>query len=103
MRDDQEVDLQRRVQGAHDSRRAVVDLIDACSEPQGSFRAAPDRWSLQEICEHLVHAEEIGINFIWRAADALERGEQFSGEHTNAGLTIERVVETTWQPKETAP
>lgn len=99
-------ELEARVQRVHQARRRVVDFFAARSERQGSFHPSPERWSLQQICEHLVHAEEIGINFVWMAAEALEQGTpspEFSGEHTNAGLSIERVVEKTWKEKETAP
>lgn len=86
------------------ARRRVLTAVSGLSPDQGAFKPAPDRWSVSEVLEHLVLAETGGINFIWRAAEALRTGRPlWEGNSPNRGLTIEEVVERTWEPRETAP
>lgn len=92
------IDVEDRIQRVEATRRLVLDHLDGVSELQSAFKPAPDRWSVQEITEHLVLAEEVGILFIWRATVV-----PFDGEHTHRGLTIEEVVAKTWKEKELAP
>lgn len=86
------------------ARQRVLQAVEDFSTDQGAFKPCPDRWSVAEILEHLVLAEQGGINFIWRAADGIRRGQPiWEGKSPNRGLTIEQVIERTWKPKEKAP
>lgn len=86
------------------ARQRVLDAVQNLSAAQGAFKPFPERWSVAEILEHLVLAEHLGINFIWRAADALKReGSSEEEASSNQGLAIEQVIEKTWKPKEKAP
>ena len=59
---------------------------------------------MTEILEHLVLAEQGGINFSWKAADGYRKGQSFwEGTSPNSGLTIEQIIERTWKTKEKAP
>jgi hypothetical protein len=41
-----------------DSRRAFLDSVKGLSEAQLRYKTAPDRWSIAEVAEHIVVAEE---------------------------------------------
>jgi hypothetical protein len=86
------------------ARRRVLDATRNLSSAQGAFKPSPERWCAAEVLEHLVLAEQGGINFIWRAADGFSAGRSFwEGASPNRGLTIEQVIARTWKPKEKAP
>ena len=97
-------EVQKLIADVEAARQRVLDATEEVTTEQGGYTPAPDRWSIAEIVEHLVLAERSGTNYIWRAADGVTRGVPvFSGVSPNRGLTIEEVVERTWQPKEIAP
>lgn len=86
------------------SREKILESVRSLSSEQGTFKASDDEWSIAEILEHLVLAEQGGINLIWKAADGLKRGVNFwDGESTNSGLSIDQIIENTWKTKEKAP
>ena len=90
--------LETRIARVNETRRRVLDFLDDVSEKQSAFKPAPESWCLQEITEHLALAEEIGVLFIWRAIET-----PWDGEHPHRGLSIEEVVEKTWETKVEAP
>ena len=86
------------------ARFRLVRAAEGLSPDQGAFKPASDRWSVQEVIEHLVLAEQAGINRIWQAAEAIRRGQPvWSGDPVNRGQPIEQIVARTWKPKEVAP
>lgn len=87
-----------------EARTRVVAAVHSLTTEQGAYKSAPDRWSVQEIVEHLVLAKQAGIRGIWLAADGLRRGQSvWQGEAIHRGLPIEEVIALTWKPKEVAP
>lgn len=87
-----------------DSRSRVLQLVHGLSERQAAFKPALDCWSINEILEHLVLAELVGVSKVWAAAEGVKSTHLvWSGEHSNAGLSIEEVVARTWKEKEVAP
>ena len=90
--------LETRIARVNETRRRVLDFLDDVSEKQSAFKPAPESWCLQEITEHLTLAEEIGVLFIWRAIET-----RWDGERPHRGLSIEEVVEKTWETKVEAP
>ncbi|MFI5341660.1 MAG: DinB family protein [Candidatus Methylomirabilales bacterium] len=87
-----------------EARHRVVAAVQSLTTEQGAFKCAPDRWSVQEIVEHLVLAEQAGIHRIWLAADGLRRGQPvWQGEAVHRSLPIEEVIVRAWKPKEKAP
>lgn len=87
-----------------DSRSRVLQLVHGLSERQAAFKPTPDCWSINEILEHLVLAELVGVSKAWAAAEGVKSTHPvWSGEHNNAGLSIEEVVARTWKDKEVAP
>jgi hypothetical protein len=86
------------------ARQQFLARIAGLSAEQAAFKVDAEAWSIAEIMEHLVHAESGGINLIWRAAEAVSRGDPvWSGESPNRGLSIEDVVQRTWRKRETSP
>jgi hypothetical protein len=86
------------------ARFRVVRAVNSLTVEQGAFKPGPDRWSIQEVVEHLVLAEQAGIQRIWQAAEGVRRGQPvWTGEPVHRGLPIEEIIAKTWEPKETAP
>jgi hypothetical protein len=86
------------------ARQQYLAPLASLTAEQATYRVAPTAWSIAQITEHLHHAESGGINLIWRAAEGVARGAPvWSGESPNRGLSIEEVVQRTWQPQETSP
>lgn len=86
------------------ARRDYLAVVAEASPEQGEHKPSPNEWSLAEITEHLVHAEQGGINGMWSAAEAIARRQpHWTGEHVNRGLDIEQIVARTWQEKEIVP
>jgi hypothetical protein len=42
----------------HSSRKAFLDSIAGLSDAQWKFKPAPDRWSIQEVAEHIILSED---------------------------------------------
>ena len=96
--------VQRLIAEAQAARDRVLSLAGGLRPSQAAFKSAPDRWSIQEVVEHLVLAEEYGVSAVWRAAEGMRAGQPiWTGEHTNRGLAIEEIVARTWRPREVAP
>lgn len=87
-----------------DSRSRVLHLVQGFSERQAAFKPTPDCWSINEILEHLVLAELVGVSKVWAAAEGVKSNHPvWRGEHRNTGLSIDEVVARTWKEKEVAP
>jgi hypothetical protein len=86
---------------------ARSEFIKACSgltATQASYKPSPDSWCVIENAEHLVWAEQGGINGMWKALIAFRNGNPvYNGELTHHGRSIEEVVDLTWKPKEIVP
>jgi hypothetical protein len=86
------------------ARRDYLACMRDLSVEQGEYKPAPSDWSIAEITEHLVFAEESGIYLMWTAADGVRRGRPvWSGDPPHRGLSIEAIIAKTWRPKETVP
>jgi uncharacterized damage-inducible protein DinB len=87
-----------------DSRQRVVDAVQGLTPEQEAFSPAPGEWSPTQVVEHLVLAEQAGINRIWQAAEGVRRGQPvWSGEPLHRGLPIEDVIARTWPERAEAP
>lgn len=96
--------LEQLIREVELARQRYLAEVTGLSTLQGDFRVADDRWSIAQLTEHLVVAEQGGVNGMWKAAEGVRNGSPvWSGPSKNAGLSIETVVERTWQPKEVAP
>ncbi len=56
------------------ARVRLVQGVEGLSTEGGVFRPAPDGSSVREVIEHLVLAEQAGINRIWQAAEGVRLG-----------------------------
>ena len=86
---------------------ARKNFIDACSNlsyEQASFKTSPEEWCISEIAEHLVWAEQGGINGICKTIAGIKNHTPiWTGEAIHHGLSIEKIIEKTWREKETVP
>lgn len=95
------LNLQQQVK---DARKRYLDCVKNLTTEQGTFKPAENVWSAAEITEHLYIAELGGIVGMWKALKGDKTGDApWKDEHFNKGLSIEQVVEKTWQPKENVP
>ncbi|MBM3725699.1 MAG: DinB family protein [Acidobacteria bacterium] len=98
-------DITALIRDVADARGRMLASVAGLTEDQASYRPSPDEWSIVENVEHIVLAEVSGVSKIWQAALSLRAGAPLfpPDQHTNRGLTIEQIVESTWKPRETAP
>lgn len=82
------------------ARARVLDSVAGLSNTDATWRPGPNEWSIAENLEHLVLAEQSGVEKIYRA---LELPVPALDANPNHGLRIEEVVARTWQPRELAP
>ncbi|HEX5506797.1 MAG TPA: DinB family protein [Thermomicrobiales bacterium] len=86
------------------ARERVTAAVEGMTPAQAAFRPGPGEWSATEVIEHLVLAEQSGINRIWQAAEGQRLGRPvWSGEPVHRGLPIEEIIAKTWRDKEQAP
>ena len=97
-------EIDRLIDEVARARARFLDAVVGLSSAQAAFKPEPTTWSVLEITEHMVRAEEAGVFGMWRALDGYRRGEpMWSGDPVHRGLSIEEVVAQTWQPKEQVP
>ncbi|MEL6971303.1 MAG: DinB family protein [Bacteroidota bacterium] len=86
------------------SRANYLTTIQHLTDEQARWKPAAAEWSILQITEHLVWAEQIGVCGMLNAINALKAGQPiWTGQSPNAGLSIEEVIAQTWQPKEQVP
>lgn len=96
--------LQDLIRQVNVARQEVISLAKEVSSDQSVFKPSEDSWSIVDIVEHLVWAEQGGINGIWKALEGIKKGVPvWQGELIHHGLRIERIIELTWQEKEKVP
>ena len=87
-----------------EARKQFIHSCSGLSTAQSEFRSDPDSWSVRDIAEHMVWAERSGTVGMWKALASYQSGKPlWTGENPSAGLSIEEVVDRTWQPKEKVP
>jgi DinB superfamily len=86
------------------ARKSFIDTASRLSSEQQYYKPDTDTWNVSENVEHMVWAEQSGINGLYRTIEALRNGKPlWSGEAIHHGLRIEEVIEKTWKPKENVP
>ena len=75
----------------HKSQEAFLNTVESLDDAQWSYKPAPDRWSIGEIAEHLVLAEDLLFATVERA---LSQDADPDWQLTTAGKTdfLERVL-----------
>ena len=96
--------IRKQIDRVNASRDSFLSELGDVSQNQALFRPSQDEWAIMDIIEHIVLAEQVGLNGMIRAIEALQSGRPlWTGNSPNEGLSIEEVVENTWQPKEIVP
>ena len=86
------------------ARARFLASVSGLTPAQAAFKPDPARWSILELTEHVVRAEDAGVGGMWRALDGYRYAEPiWSGDPVHQGLSMEEVVAKTWQPKEQVP
>lgn len=86
------------------ARSAFIDSIKGLSVQQIEFKPSEQEWSILQITEHLVWAEQIGVCGMFNAIQGIKSQQPiWEGTSPNIGLSIEQIVDKTWQPKEIVP
>lgn len=86
------------------ARQQFIQAASGLTTEQAQFKSSPDAWSVVDIVEHLVWAEQGGINGMWKALEGIKSNKPlWTGDAIHRGLSIEEIIEKTWQPKEKAP
>ena len=96
--------VQQLIQETEQARERFLGSVGQLGFAQVTFKPEPEIWSITEIAEHMVRAEQSGVSGMWKALDGMKKNEPvWSGDPIHKGLSIEEVVERTWQPKEQVP
>lgn len=96
--------LEELIADVETARQRLVATTQNLSPEQEAFKPAPEAWSVPQVVEHLVLAEQAGINRIWQAAEGLRRGQPvWHGEPVHRGIPIETVIARTWPEPADAP
>lgn len=97
-------DLQTYLQRIAIARQQFIQEASNLSHAQVQFKPSPESWSICQITEHIVWAEQIGINRMWQAVNGAKNNlPVWQGEAIHHGLSIEEIIEKTWQTKEKVP
>ncbi len=96
--------IQKLVQDVSDARRRYLQQIADVSEVQARWKPNPEVWDIIENTEHLYWAEQGGILGMWKTLHAIREGEMIrTYEFNHKDMSIEQVVEKTWQTFELVP
>lgn len=96
--------LTQLIEDVATARAAYVDAVSQWTEQQAAWKPSDDVWSAVDITEHLFWAEQGGILGMWKVLRAKQAGlPVWEGERIHRGLSIEEIVDRTWQPKEKVP
>jgi len=86
------------------ARRRVLATVENLSPYQEQLRLGPDEWSVPQVIEHLVLAEQGGIYGMWFGLQSARSGSgEWDGELPHRGRTIEEIIALTWREQEDAP
>jgi DinB superfamily len=86
------------------ARDSYCKRISSITETQAQWKPTPESWNAIEITEHLYWAEQGGILGMWKTLFAIRNGQmekRYDSFHKD--LSIEEIVNRTWQEKEQVP
>jgi len=96
--------IQKLVQDVSIARSLYLDQIANLSEIQAQWKPGPEAWNIIEITEHLFWAEQGGIFGMWKTLYAIRTGKIVRNYESNhKDMSIEQIIQLTWQPKEEVP
>lgn len=86
------------------ARQKYLEQIDKVSDFQAHWKSEETDWSIVDITEHLFWAEQGGVFGMWKTLNAIRDGSQIpTSDFSNMGLSIEKIIDATWQAKEKVP
>lgn len=96
--------VQKLIQEVSAARSRYLNEISNISEIQARWKPNTEVWNINENTEHLYWAEQGGILGMWKTLHAIRAGEMLQTfEFNHKEMTIEEIVELTWQPQELVP
>lgn len=96
--------VQKLIQGVSTARALYLNQITQISEIQAQWKPDPNVWNIIEITEHLFWAEQGGIFGMWKTLYAIRNGDRIrTYESNHKDMSIEQIIDITWQPKEVVP
>jgi len=98
------MELVTLIKKVEEARTRFIEACSGLSKKDSTYKESADSWSIANIAEHMVRAEWGGVNGIWQAIEGFRNHQPvWSGDNPNHGLSIEEVVEKTWQTVQPAP
>lgn len=86
------------------SRQQYIHTLTEVNEQQAQWKPTPQTWNAVEITEHLFWAEQGGILGMWKTLLGIREGSiSYEQSSLNDGLSIEEIIQRTWQQKEIVP
>jgi hypothetical protein len=86
------------------ARGAYIAQITGIAGAAAEWKSSPKSWNVTEVTEHLFWAEFNGLSGMWAALEDLRSGRMTrTYESPHRDMSVEEVIERTWQPKEKAP
>jgi hypothetical protein len=86
------------------SRNRYLAEVNKLTQQQAEWKPSPEVWNVVEITEHLFWAEQGALFGMWKIIEAHKQGKiGWTGEAIHAGLSVEEIIEKTWQEKEIVP
>jgi hypothetical protein len=78
------------------TRQRGLTSVSDVTETQATWKPADEEWSVAQVLEHLVLAEQHGVWCLWRAAEAVRNGTpRWQGEAVHRGQSIEAIIAAT--------
>ena len=97
-------DLNQLIEDVKSARDAFLAEVQSVNPVQAIYKSMPDEWTILQITEHLVHAEDVGVIGIWKALQGYRQGNPiWTGEQQYKAASIEEITARTWKEKEIAP
>ena len=96
--------IEKLIDEVSKARTKYLEKAAVFSEEKAQWKPSPEVWNITEITEHLFWAEQGGILGMWKTINAIRDGKterRYDFVHKN--MTVEQIVDLTWQPKEQVP
>jgi hypothetical protein len=86
------------------ARQRYLEQIAMLTDFQSQWKSEEAVWNITEITEHLFWAEQGGIFGMWKTLYAIRNGDRIrTYESNHKDMSIEQIIDITWQPKEKVP
>jgi hypothetical protein len=96
--------VQKLIQDVATARALFLDTLIEVEEVKAQWKPDPEIWNVIEITEHLFWAEQGALFGMWKTLHAIREGSidrNYESIHKN--FPIQKIIDSTWQPKEKVP